>query len=392
MDFHISADPQLCREVLVGSSDEFSKTSLEHRVLAPVMEDGLVILEGERWKERRRASAACFGARAIEELTATLQQSASQRVDGWKATVELEHECRCIIMESMTRFFLNGLSTGELPRGTDDFSRSYSRVEKGLESRVFDRLFLKERLRAIFTPDDGFFRSLRRVTEAIDSRVENPGLPTMENSALHALLEKMGDRRSVSREIRTMLAAGATTAHLLSWIGHLLIAHPEVQESLREEIFAKVGAEGELSLPRVEGLSYLTGVVQEGLRLYPPAPYLLRKRAARAKGERSAVFLFSLWAMHRDPRLWGDPDAFRPERWSDKDAIPAEAYIPFGLGPRVCIGKRFAMTEARVILIEILRRHRLTQAGPLESPTPVFTVLTRPRRGVKVSVAAPGPT
>jgi cytochrome P450 len=176
----------------------------------------------------------------------------------------------------------------------------------------------------------------------------------------------------------------------LTWIGYLLAADPDRQRRLREEIVANgLGRpDAPLSPTHIEALPYLNAVIQEGMRLYPPASYLIRRRPRRHRGDRGSLVLFSLWAMHRDPARWQRPDAFWPERWERLHSQGEGAFVPFGLGPRVCIGKHFALTEARVILIELLRRFELSLPARARSPVPVRTVLTRPRREVRLRVAA----
>ena len=390
-NLYISADPKLCREILVDRPEEYPKTGWEHRVLSPAMEDGLIILDGEEWKTRRHASASCFGAKSIAQLAGILSEVSARRVSGWDhaegRSIELNHEFRCVINESMMRFFLDGSSLDEtLPGGSDEFSHAFSRVEKGLETRVFDVLFLKERLRTLVSPSNGFHRSLHTVTNFIEERVFDSSKSAGDQSALKNLMDRIPSRRSVSREIRNMSGAGATTAHLLSWIGHLLASHPEKQERLRTEVLGLQLTEQGPELSEIEKLPYLSAVINEGLRLFPPAPYLIRKHVSGRKGERPSFFMFSVWAIHRDPKVWRDADQFAPERWLDDSEIPEQSFIPFGVGPRVCIGKRFALTEARIILSTLLRRFRLELIPNGRIPLPVFTVLTRPDRGVRVGL------
>ncbi len=383
-DFYVSADPKLCHEIVADRSAEFGKTRWEHRVLEAAMDDGLIILEGEDWKERRKASASCFGARSMERLAEILRDSLAARTARWKGEINLDHESVCVVNDAMMRFFLDDLKVQEaFPGGSDEFSRAFTRIERGLESRVFDFLFLKERFRALVTPAKSFAASLKGISGTIDQRVRCPYAQAAapEDSPMRALSSRIEKRESVVNEIRTMLAAGATTAHLVSWMGYLLARDPDRQERLRREIGSA------RSLTEVERLPYLTAVINEGLRLYPPAPYLIRERQGSSPGERSSIFMFSVWAMHRNPKLWSEPDEFRPERWLESaERIPEGAFIPFGLGPRVCIGKRFAMTEARILMMEMVRNFRLALPDRARVPSAVFTVLTRPDRPVRLAV------
>src|SRR5262249_28980675 len=148
------------------------------------------------------------------------------------------------------------------------------------------------------------------------------------------------------------------------------------------EITAKLpprGADGDASLAGLESLPYLSAVVKESLRLYPPAPFLYRR------GRERVPVVVSIWAMHRHPGLWDEPETFHPERWLGVSADP-RAYMPFGLGPRVCIGRRFALIESRAALVEILRQYELRPTGP--APRPRLYIMTRPARDVQLRVVS----
>jgi cytochrome P450 len=180
------------------------------------------------------------------------------------------------------------------------------------------------------------------------------------------------------------VAAGATSIHHLSWTCQLLATRPDVQERLFKEIDARREGAGsvlpsatERELADLESAPYLSAVVKESLRLYPPAPFLYRR------GRDSHAVAVSIWGMHRHPRFWNQPNEFTPERWLGMNADP-RAYMPFGLGPRTCIGRRFALIESRAALVEILRRFELKPAGPV--PRPRLYIMTRPSRDIRLHV------
>jgi cytochrome P450 len=194
--------------------------------------------------------------------------------------------------------------------------------------------------------------------------------------------------RQIRDEVITMLLAGhETTALTLSWTWYLLGLHPAVDAQLAEEVHAAVGDRP----PTVEDLPRLrfTGqVLSEAMRLYPPAYAIGRE--ARADCEiggyavpAGTIIFVSPWVMHRDPRWFTDPQAFRPERWAGNLAreLPRFAYMPFGGGPRICIGNRFALMEATLILATVAQRFRLEwQVDRPVQPIPSITL--RPKGGV----------
>lgn len=178
----------------------------------------------------------------------------------------------------------------------------------------------------------------------------------------------------VRDEAMTMFLAGhETTANALAWTWYLLAQHPAVDATLHAEIDAVLG--GRLPQPDdVPALRITRDIVAESMRLYPPAWVIGRRAVAPATLggiaiPEGAICIASQLAMHRNPRFWREPDAFRPERWrnGETDGLPKFAYFPFSGGNRLCIGESFAWTEAVLVLATLARRFRFT----LDDPTPV---------------------
>jgi cytochrome P450 len=368
----ITVDPRAAHEILVTAADQLPKTGWEGRVLRPAMEGGSIILEGDAWRRHRGAAASCFGLERMAELAGMTRASMLERLKHWQGEVALGHEYRSVVNDVMFRFFLD-----HRPSDTDELARSALFMEKGLERSVF-----------LWSHGRHFKNALRELTRKITTRVGVASKRRDGGPALESLLARL-PTQEVSQEIRTIIGAGATTSHLLSWLSYLLAAHPEIQAKLRDQIMERLGkGDGPPDqLNRIESIPYLEAVVHEGLRLYPPAPFLLRQ----SREKRPTFYFVAVWAMHRDPELWAEPESFKPERWLEagkfRKRLP-EAFIPFGLGPRVCVGKRFAMTEARVMLVEALRRFEFVAPSGGSRPKPVFNVLTRPEREVRLAVTA----
>ena len=187
--------------------------------------------------------------------------------------------------------------------------------------------------------------------------------------------------RQVRDEVMTLLLAGhETTALALTWAFLLLDRHPEARRRLEEEL-AHVLGDRPAAPDDVPTLEYTQAVINETLRLYPPA-YVTGREAVRATtiGGRPIpkrhIILISMYATHRDPRFFAEPDAFRPERWLDglEKRLPRGAFIPFGMGSRKCVGSSFAMMEATLLLATIARRWRF-ELAPSEIPThPAITL------------------
>jgi cytochrome P450 len=206
---------------------------------------------------------------------------------------------------------------------------------------------------------------------------------------LHSPIEVDGVRQ-VRDEVMTLFMAGhETTAVALSWAWYLLAQHPEVDARLAEELRTVLGDRA-LTTGDLPRLPYTERVVSETMRLYPPA-YGMGRQAMRrsevagysvAKG---MIIIIPTWVVHRDPRWFEEPAAFRPERWADDLArrLPRYAYFPFGGGPRQCVGSAFAMMEAVVLLATIAQRFLLQlEPGQRVIATPYITL--RPEPGIRV--------
>jgi cytochrome P450 len=189
------------------------------------------------------------------------------------------------------------------------------------------------------------------------------------------------------------LAGHETTALTLSWTWYLLSQNPAAEARLEEELRGVLaGRTPEVS--DLMRLPYLQAVLTEVLRLYPPAYMLARTSIAPCTIggydiPTGTTILMSQWLMHRDARYFDDPDAFRPERWLDglADWLPAGVYLPFGDGPRRCIGQGFALLEAALVVATIAQRFRfrLVPGHPVE-PEPLVTL--RPRHGIRMTLRA----
>jgi cytochrome P450 len=236
---------------------------------------------------------------------------------------------------------------------------------------------------------DGMIERKRaRISEAGEGGSSSPDLLTvLMSSKDEETGETMSDRQ-LRDEVMTMLIAGhETTANALSWIWYLLDRHPEEQEVLREEVVRELAGETP-SFANIHRLKRLRMVFMEALRLYPPVWMIDRRalgpdRLGETPVSKGDLVIISSYAIHRKPGLWKDPDLFRPERFEPghEEQPDKYAYLPFGSGPRVCMGMGFAMIESQIILATLLTRFRarLWEQGTI-LPRPIVTL--RPEKPV----------
>jgi cytochrome P450 len=199
-------------------------------------------------------------------------------------------------------------------------------------------------------------------------------------------------RQQVRDEITTLFLAGhETTALALSWTWYLLSQHPGVEAKLLEELHTVLGGQSP-TFETLRRLKYCEMIIQEAMRLYPPAYSMGREpiqpvEIAGYPIDPGSTILMSQWVVHHDPRFFTNPEAFEPERWTEcfTKSLPTFAYFPFGGGRRLCIGKAFAMTEAVLLLATIAQRMQLSLVG--DHPIALQTSITlRPKHGVKMVV------
>ncbi|MBO0867164.1 MAG: cytochrome P450 [Micromonosporaceae bacterium] len=204
--------------------------------------------------------------------------------------------------------------------------------------------------------------------------------------------EPMSDTQVRDEAVTLLLAGHETTANALAFALHLLASHPVQQQRARDELTGVLCGQTP-TVADLRRLPYTNAVVSETMRLYPPA-WMLQRRLTQDRligGYRlpkGATLFMPPWVVHRDPELWPEPDAFRPERWlTDPGDRHRYAYYPFGGGPRQCIGNDFATVEASLVLATLLPRWRLEPAPDAPPVVPLPLITLRPRHGVWLTVA-----
>ncbi|HEX8165736.1 MAG TPA: cytochrome P450 [Beijerinckiaceae bacterium] len=396
-------DPAAIRHVLVDNAANYRKDDLQRRVLAPGLGNGLLTAEGEEWRLQRRTLAPLFAPRTVAGFVPPMIAAAERLVRRWR-----RRDGRVLdVALEMTRVTLDVLErtifTSGLKRDPDALGRAITRYFEALGPiDPLDLFGLPDwlprigRLRA--RPALRFFEEV--VGELIEARraLLAGGGPAPDD--ILTLLLRAADPESgrgltdveVRANIVTFIGAGhETTANALTWSLYLLSQDRDARERVEAEVDAAMG-EGLLTTQALPRLAFTKAVVEEAMRLYPPVPYMSRAaleedRIGSLKIPKGSIVTIAPWVLHRHRRLWDEPEAFVPERFlaERRDSIDRFAYLPFGAGPRVCIGAAFSLQEAIVVLATVVRASRLELADG-HAVMPVHRVTLRPAGGLLMIV------
>jgi cytochrome P450 len=398
-DILVVMDPDLIQQILVDQADAFVKAETMRRALSPALGEGILTADGARWRWQRRAAAPIFRRDRIESFLPGMIAAAERTRARWLAAAGRELDIAQEMMRTTFDIIVETMLSG---RGSIDVDR----VERGVTDHLSSTgwMILLALLRA---PDWMPYPGRRRTERArgylrgellrLAAERRQGGEP--RNDLLTLLLETSDPEtgqamtdRELADNLLTFIAAGhETTALALTWTFYLLSLDPAVEASVLDEIAAVTGGMP-LKPAHVEALGYTRQVVHEAMRLYPPAGIVVRQAARDVLigGEeiaRGTPVNVPIYAVHRHRALWHDPDTFDPERFAP-DAAKARhryAYLPFGAGPRICIGMTFALAEAVAILATLLPAIRLTlRAG--YTPEPRLRVTLRPAAGMPMRV------
>jgi cytochrome P450 len=365
--------PTAVEQVLVDDADAFSKPDFQTDAMEQLLGQGLLLSEGPFWREMRQLAQPAFSPGRIADLTEMMAERADQLVERWEPgeVRDVEAEMARVTVE----IIVDAMFGAELgPART-------RRVQENLEP--LGRRFEPDPKRAVVpdwlpTAENREYQAAIENLEAVidDVVAERRADDSDDADDLLGILLAARERGDVDEqqirdEMMTMLLAGHdTTALALTYTWYLLAEHPAVERKLHEEIDDVV--DGRPTLGDVRDLSYTRQVLDEAMRLYPPVYTMFRQtdRDVELAGydiAAGSLVMLPQWAIHRDPRYFDDPETFRPERWADADH-PTYAYFPFGAGPRSCIGKRFSLTEATMLLATIASEYRLRRVdeGALE--------------------------
>ena len=384
-------DPEAVRHVAAGDARGlYNKSVTARRLVRPAAGAGLVLSEGAEWKKQRRVLAPAFIPGAISSLLPHFRAAGESLLAGLKTTprANLAFAFQEAALDAACRSLFS-MPIGGRGRRLATLARAY--VKGPGRPMIWDSLARSEGFLAFLTPGRALFS--RRWREEVRGVIaDRRAQPPHERADLLDLLMESRDPESgeamtdteIRDQVSTFIAAGfETTARVLFWTVYLLSRDKAEQARLRGEVRAFPPAELE-TLADLGRWPRMRAVLQESMRLYPPAPLFTRVAVGpdvvggRAV-EPGTLVMISPWVIHRHNRLWDNPNAFVVDRFEGKpqDYMTNPAFIPFGAGPRTCIGATFSLAEASLILAMLLERFEidLDDARPI---MPVSIITTMP--------------
>lgn len=403
--WHMVQDPGALRRIFLDNVGNYPKSEVMLRMLRPAVGDSLFTSEGDTWRWQRRAVAPVFAQRNVMALapmmTATAERTA-ERLAKHHGPVEMVGEMLSATFDVICDVALSGRDYFDSAVYGQAIIRYFETVGR---ASILDFLHVphwmprpgailgKASVRTMHAMVSRAIETRRRETAASRSGRADDLLDHMLNAT-----DAQTGRRMTSGEVlynmQFFIVAGhETTALALSWSLLLLAGDPEAQARARTEARAALG-DAPAGAGHVAATPYVGQVIEEAMRLYPPVGLLARNvrqpdvLAGRRILPNDTLFL-PIFALHRHRMWWDNPDAFDPENFAPAKAAKRDRYLylPFGAGPRVCVGANFAVMQAHIILATLLARFRFTHAGgPL--PVPTMSMTVRPEGGVRL-IATP---
>ena len=372
---------------------------MQIRLLSPLLGRGILTSEGDQWRWQRQASSPMFTPDRLATFVPGFVRAAEMRIAAWRGAGGQVQR----IEDEMTRATFDVIAATLLPSSNATVPGIFNdSVEKLRSTGGWELLYAVLNL-PVWLPRPGMFaeakavKTLRSTVAGILESVRAGG--QVEGSLTGRLIaardpetgRSMDDEQLVDNVLTFYLAGHETTAKALTWTLYLLSQSPEWTAALEEEI-ARVAGDAPITAKHLDALVLTRQVIEESMRLYPPVPMMSRQCVADTSLEGREIragmsLIMPIYAIHRHARRWESADAFMPERFAEgrESAIPRHAYMPFGAGPRVCIGRVFAMMESTAMLATFLQRARF-EAVPGYDPSPTARVTLVPRDGMPMKV------
>ncbi|KAJ7548319.1 hypothetical protein O6H91_07G007100 [Diphasiastrum complanatum] len=411
-------EPEIIREILATKAGHFGKSPLQQKGGTALLGNGLIMANGEDWAHRRRIVSRAFQLEKLKGMVPSMVQSTNQILEQWDALIRMNggQTAEIDVYEQFA------IVTADVIARTS-FGSSYDQGKKVFDLlRSLQKIFAQSNRfvwlpgsRFLPTPTNRKVSALKKaiaksLNEIVDVRRRSIGTgvdASYGNDLLGLMLAESAGTTSKSstksfkfsteelvEECKTFFFVGhETTLILLTWTMMLLALYPEWQDKARLEVQENFKG-GEPDADMLSKLKTVNMVLNESLRLYPPAPVLVRESFKDMKlGDmfvpKGCTFWMPILAIHHDSELWGpDSKEFRPERFAEgisKACKRPNEFMPFSFGPRACVGQTFAMMEAKTILAMVLLRYRFRLSSSYRH-APVTSITIKPKYGMPLIV------
>lgn len=397
---YLVLQPEDAKHVLQENHRNYGR-SPGFEVLKIFLGNGLLTSDGDFWRRQRRLAQPAFHRQKLAALTQTMISETADWLDEFdghplKEPVNISQVFMDVTMRIVCKTLFGSDTTGKL----DGLSHALDTLNYLANKRMLSPIRFPY---AWPTPDNQRSKRARMLVDSfifglIDQRrTASDARDDLLGMLLSAEDEETGERMSNQQlrdEAVTIFSAGhETTAISMAWTIHLLTKHPDVLARLKAESHSVLGDARTPSPDAFRALTYTMQVIQESLRLYPPA-WIMSRRAHQNDHvgpytiPAGDTVLVCPYLLHRDPANWPDPDRFDPERFAPdgpKDHLHSYAYLPFGGGPRLCIGNQFALMEMQILLALFVRRFRVEAVGSERIiPRPLITL--RPNQAIRATL------
>jgi cytochrome P450 len=403
---HLVSHPDLVEYILQDNNKNYTKgRGLEKA--KPLLGEGLLTSEGEFWRRQRRLAQPAFHRKKISGFVSTMTQAAAQMLARWDERpdktepLNIAGEMMRLTLDVVSRtLFSTGLQPGETESVADALPFILRETTRRLSSPFGLREHMPIQANRQFQEDlQALNKIVFRIINERRKAAEAGGQENLPEDLLGMLMfsrddetgEVMSDHQLRDEVMTIFLAGHETTANNLAWTFYLLSKNPDVRARLQEEVDRVLGGR-QPDLEDIQNLVYTRQILDESLRLFPPA-WAIGRQAIEADQVGGYLIppgsgiVISTYVVHRHPEFWENPEGFDPDRFESQRVHerPHYAYIPFGGGPRLCIGNNFALQESTLVLAMVTQRYALDLV-PGHPVVPETAITLRPRYGIQMTL------
>jgi len=403
-------DADAIEQVLQTDAKIYTKSTAYERFRL-IFGNGLLISSGELWKKQRRMMAGSFSSKNVERLHPLILQETLHTTRKWAhgAEVDLAEEMNALTLHIISKSMLGHIEEKDtfIIRSSVQNMLTYLQTSRHLWLQLLVTILpVKDKVAMAIKIESHlplkstktFFQSIKSIDEFVHKMIEERRRLNLNENLLDTMIKAtdqedqstMTNQQLRDEVVNILIAGHETTSNALSWMFHQLLKYPDVYKKVTEEIRSKIQAETP-TFEELASLIYTQAVFQESMRLFPPFWRISRRatEATKVKGfdiPAGTNVIASIFTIQRSKDHWKDPEEFRPERFlAGGDSHHRFAFIPFGAGPRICIGSNLAMTEAITILATCLKNFDFEKAFQ-KDPTFLLSLTMQPKEGCKVRI------